>query len=270
MKEQIDVFSFENYKKFLTKALPKSGEHRGQRASLARRLGCQPSFISVVLNGSSHFSMEHAVVIADHLSMNGEETSYFLLLVQMERAGSELYLKHLQREMKRIRSSREKIKERLKARTELNEEARATYYSSWLYAAIHVMTSVPSLQTVEALSSHLQLSPALVKGYLETLEIMGLVVHIGGKYLITSRRIHLGTDSPLLAKHHVNWRLRAMQALDGRGESLLHYSSVISLSTRDALSIREILMKALEQQETILKLSKEEAVYSLSMDFFRL
>jgi uncharacterized protein (TIGR02147 family) len=270
MKAQIDLYGFDNYKTFLIKALPKSGEHRGMRASLARKLGCQPSFISVVLNGPSHFSVEHALVIAEYLAMNGEETRFFLLLVQKERAGSEHYRRHILAEMNRIQKNREKVSERLKVKIELNQEAQATYYSSWLYAAIHVMTSVPALQTVEALSTHLHLSPALIKGFLESLETMGLVAHSGGRYIITSLRIHLGRDSPLLAQHHINWRLRAMQNLDGRSESLLQYSSVISLSQKDALRIKEVMVKALEQQESILKHSKEEAVYSLAIDFFQL
>ncbi len=270
LAKDLKIFAYKDYKAYLQAALPRAGTERGLRARLAKKLACQPAYISQVLNGHGNFSMEHAYSICDFLRLDSTETRYFLLLVQLERAGSETYQRHLRSELTAILNARETIKERIKVPQALNDEARATYYSNWTFAAVHIMCSVPELQTPEAIAARLRLPFNTVRSCLDFLISTGLIVLNRGCYQISSRRIHLGADSPLLAKHHSNWRLRAMQALEGQGESILHYSSVISLAEKDVSAIKDILLRALELQEAVLEASKEEAAYCLSLDFFRI
>ncbi|MBC7371681.1 MAG: DUF4423 domain-containing protein [Bdellovibrionaceae bacterium] len=50
----------------------------------------------------------------------------------------------------------------------------------------------------------------------------------------------------------------------------LHYSSVVSISKKDVANIQEKLIEVLAEIKPIIRKSKEEDIYSLSMDFFSL
>ena len=73
----------------------------------------------------------------------------------------------------------------------------------------------------------------------------------------------------MIAKHHANWRMRSIQTLDRRSQEDLFFSGPISISEEDATKIRGNLLKMLEQLEPVIRASKEEAVFCLGMDFFR-
>jgi hypothetical protein len=82
--------------------------------------------------------------------------------------------------------------------------------------------------------------------------------------------IHLGTDSPLLAKHHSNWRVKAIQSLDHAHPENLNYSSVVSIAHRDAQEVRNILLQAIEKIRAVVRPSTEEGVYCYCLDLFKI
>lgn len=62
----LTVFDFDDYKDYLKAAMPSTGKSRGQRSKLAETLGCQLSFLSLVLNKSdTHLSLEHGKSVCD-------------------------------------------------------------------------------------------------------------------------------------------------------------------------------------------------------------
>ena len=61
-----------------------------------------------------------------------------------------------------------------------------------------------------------------------------------------------------------------MSALERETQSELHYSSVIGVAHNDLPRIREVLVKAIEQVRTIVKDSKDEAIYCYDLDLFGL
>lgn len=58
-------------------------------------------------------------------------------------------------------------------------EAEAIYYSSWIYAAVHVALAVPRLQSIENLSRRLGLGLGTVEVALMKLEELGLAERVG-------------------------------------------------------------------------------------------
>lgn len=133
------------------------------------------------------------------------------------------------------------------------------------------MLSIPAFQSKEALARYLQLPIDVISRCVDFLVSTGLAMNAGGGTLkIGNARIHLGRDSALISRHHANWRTRALVSLDQAVPEDLHYSSVITLAESDADKMKEILLGALERTEPILKESKEEGVFVMAMDFFRL
>src|SRR5690606_1835223 len=80
-----------------------------------------------------------------------------------------------------------------------------------------------------------------------------------GTFEIGTTKMHLGSDSPLVAKHHANWRLKALNDLDmmRSGHPRLHYSSVISVSAEDASRIETILLQCIDQVKEIVRQSDD-------------
>jgi uncharacterized protein (TIGR02147 family) len=266
------VFEYRDYKKYLNAALSTGGASRGSRSRLAESLRCQTAFISHVLNGNSHFSLEHAVVISRFLNHTPDESRYFILLVSLGRAGSKELEEHFKSQIEEMQRKRTQIKERITVDRVLNPETQMRYYSAWYYSAIHVATSIPSLRTRDAIARALGLAPALVNECLEFLAEHGLVVAKKDQFQIGPVRMHLGADSAMISRLHTNWRLQAMQSLErsvSRNASDLHYSTVLTLSNDDAKRVREVLLRAVDETERIFRPSPEEVVYCVGMDWFR-
>ena len=234
-------------------------------------MDCQNAFVSQVLNGDTHFSLEHGIKISAFLDLNHEEEEYFLLLLQYGRAGSVTLEKFFERQIDARLAKRNEIQTRIKKSENLSLEVRATYYSSWIYIALHIHASIPEYQTREALRKRLALDRSTFDEAMRFLIENGILAEDAkGRIRIGPVRIHLERDSPLIGRHHSNWRMKAVQALDRPHAKHLHYSGVFSLSESDVEKIRQILLESIEKSEPILRDSPEETVWVIGMDFFEL
>lgn len=266
-----DVFQFEDYKVYLNNRLddPTRGGGRGSRSRLSVSLGCQTAYTAQVLKGSAHFSLEQGEAANEFLGHNEEEGNYFLLLIQKARAGTPKLRHRFERELARIKEARLILKNRFGVQSILSREAQTQYYSAWYYAAIHALASVPRFRTAGPIAKHLGVEAGKIQEALTFLSEVGILMETKDGYSIGTARLHLGADSPLISKHHTNWRLQAIRSLERAEPDDLHYSSVVSLSEKDRALIRELLVKTLEQIKATVRASKEECVQCLSLDFFK-
>lgn len=261
----MSIYDEDDYKNYLKKVLG-----RGTRSQLAKFLSCQTGFISQVVGGPVHFSLEHSLLITRFLKLTQDEAEYFMLLVGQAKAGSVALEDHYQKKITEIKEKRKQIKDRIKVKEGLSKDEKTTYYSHWYYAAIHIAVMVESLRSKEALAQRFNLPVEVVQNVLDFLTQNHLVSLKEGEYRIGNSRIHIDKRSNLISRHHANWRLQALQALDRSRDENLHYSSVITLSLKDAEKVKEQMIKSLEVIEGILAPSPEEEVFTLNMDFFRL
>lgn len=264
------VYEYTDYRDFLRHSLPVDGPGRGARNRLAVALNCQKGFVSQVLGSRSHFSLEHGIKISRFLKLDAEEEEYFLLLLHLARAGSKELEAFYSKRLSEIRQRRQEIKGRIPTRSRLTEAQQLIYYSSWHYSAIHMCLMIPELRSRAAITEYLGLPLQLVNRVLDFLTSAGLASQSGGRLDAGPARIHLGHDSPLIAKHHTNWRMRAIESLDSPDESDLHYSLVMSLSEKAAQTIRETLLKTIQEIEPVLKAAEDKTVYVLGIDLFGL
>ena len=271
----VSVFDHKDYKIFLNYRLdnPKQGGGHGARSRLSQAIGVQTAYTAQVLRGNAHFSGEQAEAINEFLGHSEEEGHYFLLLVLMARAGTRVLKMRYLKQMDVILQGRQNLKTRLGVKQSLSEMDQLTYYSSWHFAAIHALISIPELQSVKALSDHLRIDKQVVANAIELLLNSGLIVRgISGErpYGVGEARIHLGAESPLISKHHTNWRMQSVRALENPVPQNLHYSSAVSLSRADATILREQLARTIEQLKGVVKKSPEEVAYAFSLDWFEI
>lgn len=265
-----NVYDFNDYREFLKFMLPTDGEQRGIRTKLADALNCQKGFISQVLSGPSHLSLEHAIKVSRFLKLEAADEEYFLLLVHLGKAGSKDLEEFYKKRMAEIIERRKEIKERIKAKSDLTEAEQMTYYSSWHYTAIHMCLYSSDLRKKGLIANSLGISDSVVSRVLDFLVNTGLAKEDGDEYAAGPARIHLPKSSPLVSKHHSNWRMRAIDSFDSPRENDLHYSLVMSISDEAAEKIKEVLLKTIQEVEPILKAAEDKCVYTLNMDLFAL
>jgi uncharacterized protein (TIGR02147 family) len=270
-----DLFAKLDYRAYLKEWIEEQPNRgRGMIAALAQVARCQPAYFSRVLLGKAQLSPEQAFVLQKTLGHSAEEVSYFMELVDWDRAGDASLKRYHRERIEAAQKAHADLKKRFKTAPQLTREHQCTYYSSPHYIAIHVCVSVGALQTVAELAAFLRLPRDRVVEALKLLEEAGLVVEERGKWKVGQTRLHLGNDSALMRQHHANWRMEAIKSLD-RGEgprdaNHLHYSAVVSLSEADAVKLKELFVRALEEFSAVVSPSKEETVRALTLDFFPL
>lgn len=266
-----NIFSYDDYRKFVldTIASSENGE-RGQRVKLAVAARCQVSHVTAVLGGHAHFSAEQAFGVSQYLGLGDREFDFFMMLVQLSRASTEDLRKYLRRSISYHRNRARNLKTRLKMEQSLSETHGTVHYSTWIHGAIHALISIPAFKTREALAAHLKVPMDQVDKSLHHLVEAGLAVKSGMEYQVGPKFIHLDRDSPHIGRHHINWRLRAISAVENMSADSLHYSSVVSLSKADFAKVRDHLVASLQQNIETIKSSNEEQAASLCIDFFKI
>lgn len=73
----------------------------------------------------------------------------------------------------------------------------------------------------------------------------------------------------MFPRHHTNWRLESLRALERSTPESLHYSSVVSIAKSDVARARSVLVHAIEEIRAIVRESPEEDVYAYALDLFR-
>ncbi len=270
MSSDRSIFDFQAYKDYLVFRVGKKSERRGLRSALARALGCHPTYISQIINGTSDLNLEQGERLGDFLGHSPNEQHYFLLLIQKERAGTHTLKAYFDSQIKEILSKRLVLTERLGKNLTLSKELQSKYYSSWIYAATHIALTIPNLRTKEALVKYLGLPLKKISQALEFLIEAQLVEIKNKEYHVTKTQVRLGNDSENIVKHHSNWRTRALESLDRESFEELHYSSVFSLSKEDVIRVKDLLLETIRKNAEIVKQSPEQELYTLCMDLFSL
>lgn len=260
------VFEYNDYMKYLSLIL--GARPRGERARFAKALKCHPTFVSQVFKGSADLSLEQATQVNVYLGHTKEESHYFLLLVSHARAATPALRAYYSDQLQEMAQKRLVLKHRLNYQKSLTAENQMTYYSAWTYAAVHMAVTVPHLRTKEALADYLNLPLKKISEILEFLTSVELVIEHAGKYKIGTASIHLGNDSPMISKHHTNWRMQSIVALEREDQKALHYSSVVTLARADQSKVKAIFIDAIEKARALIKDSPEECLCTYTVDFF--
>lgn len=270
MAKSLDLFSFRDYRTYVSAWLDDARVKKSSNLSrLSGQIGVHTSFLAHVLAGDKNLSFEQATELSEALQHTDLERDFFFALLQLERAGTQKLKKYWQEKKQEILKKREALKSRVGAHHELTEEDRAVFYSSWLYVAIFVATDIDGGQTLEQIAERFRLTRSKAQEVLAFLVRTGICVSKGARFSMGKAVIYLTNDSPLVVKHHTNWRLRALQKMDTREDTELFYTSPMSMSKADFSRIRELLAKAIEESLAICKDSKSEEVVNLNIDFFK-
>ena len=260
---------FDTYKACILKNLGDFAG-RGARAALARAIGCQLAYLSRVLNQNADLSLEQASAAARHFSFSPLETDYFLFSVSQARAGTSELSRYWQNKKQKILAESQKLESRTQLPSALTEDAIASYYGNWIYIAVHVLASIPRFQTSKHLANHLAVPISKIEEVVNFLCSCKVAERSGQKIRILKPALHLPRESEHIGKHHINWKLRAINSLDAPGTRDFHYTSVVSVSCEDVDKIRDTFLEAIRSIRSVVSASPEERPFCYSLDLFEI
>jgi uncharacterized protein (TIGR02147 family) len=269
--KKLSIFEYKDYKKFILDWMDNTpNQGRGQRKLLAEAIGCQTPFITHVLSGDYHLSLEQADACARYLELNELDTEYFILLIQRQRAGTKSLEFFFTKQIAKLIEQNTILKNRVKIKDSMNIEDQMTYYSSWHYPSIHMALLIPELQNIQALTKYFNLPSARIIAVLKFLEEHQLIEKKNGIFRVKKNMLHLELHSPFLTQHHSLWRQKAIDSIQSGKLENLHYSGVMSLSKDDYDWVREKLSTLLEEVVVRIGTSKDEKLASLCFDLFQI
>ncbi len=267
MNSNQNIFLFDSYKEYLKDAC----KSRGIKKELAEFILVKGSFLSQILNGNAHLSIDHAFHVTEFFKLNAKQTEYFLNLVQIEKVASENLRAFLKKSNSNIIKSESKIIKMIPTSTVLNLEDSHTYYSRWYYAAIHILGAIERFNTRKAIIDHLNLSAKTVNEVIQFLIDKNLLIEDKYKLSIGKARIHIPKESSLFVKNHENWRVEAIRAIDKPDDDHIHYSSIYAFNKKDFLKLNALLKKTIKDAESLLtSTNKEDTVVVFNLDLFKI
>lgn len=264
------IFDHESHYSYLRERFKSQTSARGIKGRFADHVRIQPAFLSQVLAEKYPLSLEQADLANSFLEHSIEESEFFLMMVSRDRAGTVSLKKHFSKQLVQARKRHLEVIERLGRKSDISEETKAIYYSSWLYAAVHVATTVPNLRKLGALREYLNVGHEALLKIVQFLENHNLITRLGDEYIPTQNWIRLDRQSPHITKLHSNWRLKAVQSIESQKEDDLHFSGVYSLDATTAMAIREDFLETISRHVKKIEKAPEEDLFVIGVDFFGL
>jgi uncharacterized protein (TIGR02147 family) len=265
----MQIFEFRDYKAYLQQVLanlPQRG--RGEVNRMAAHLRVHPTLVSQVLRGAKDFTVEQAHRLCSYLGLQGADADGFLLLVQKERAGTAELRAYYDAKLKELKKQSLRVANQLNEHRALTAQDQAIFYSTWIYSAIRLFTSVGEGKTVAEVAERFRLPRTLVSEILAFLKGAGLCSEAEGRFGLGQRQTHLEFGSPFLSRHHTNWRLQSIRRAEGLGAEELMFTSPFSVSREDFAKIRSDLLQLIKRSSALIKDSPAEEIACMNLDLF--
>lgn len=266
----MSIFKYKNYKTFLRNYidnLPKKG--RGEIAKIANFLGVSSTLLSQIISAEKDFSLEQAKGVTEYLALPEIEADYFVLLVHLERAGTVSLKEYYNKKIISIREKALKISERVTPTKSLNDQERSVFYSSHLYAAVWLFTSVGEKgKTIEEIMQRFDLTRIKVLEIIKFLHETHLCIENNGRYKMGTQSTHVEKGSPFLNHHFRNWRIHSIKQSENLSEEELMYTAPVSLSKKDFELLREEMILFIKKFLEKVHQSPAEEVACFNLDFF--
>ncbi len=271
MDKYINIFDFSAYRDYLNAWIEEARRQKKFNLSrMATVAGVHSTFLSHALGGKKDLSLEQAALVSQHLEHTQIEKDYFFVLIQLDKAGNQNLKEYWQQKKKLIITEKNKLSQRFEKHHELTEQQRVIFYSSWLYVAAWGATSIDDGQTLDQIAERFRISRDKAEEVMNFLTQCGVCDIKKNIYTIGKAHVHINNESPLVVKHHNNWRNKALQKMDFRELDELFFTSPMTMSKKAYEQIRENLNIFVKESVNIATSSKTaEEVVCLNIDFFK-
>jgi uncharacterized protein (TIGR02147 family) len=266
----MSIFEYKDIKSYLKHSisqLPKKG--RGEITRISRHLKVSPTLVSHVLSGEKSFTLEQAQSLISYFGLIDIEADYFLIMVQLERAGSQGLKVYFKEKLDKLKAQSLKLSNRLPSDRQLTEEKRSIFYSSPVYMMARLYTSVGDKgKTLSEIAHRFEIP------ILRCSEILGFLVDCGlcdekfGRFTMGPQKIHLGKSSPHLLRFQTDWRMRAISRGEDLTDGELMFTAPVSLAQKDFEKLREGTINFIKNFLDTVHASNAEELACLNLDLF--
>ena len=267
----MDIFKFDDYRDYLKEAIemmPNKGY--GKLSELALSSGMNPATLTLVLKKERDFTLDQAHATCLFLGLGEIETEYFLTSASLQRAGKNHLKNLLIQKLSDLRDQSQNLQKRLGRSKDLDENSKAQFYSAWFYSGVRLAASIPKLDNVDSISERLELPRATVAQVVEFLLHHNLLKSENGKLGMATQSTHLSAQSPLVSRHHTNWRIKSLSKMESTLPDELFFTSPVSIAQKDIPVVRDILARMIDEVFRFIDPSKEEELACLNIDWFRI
>ncbi len=262
-------FEFNDYRSFLNAVCDEEGAPRGLRASLAREAGCQASYFSQVLKNRVHLNEDQLLGITTFLALSAADIEFALLLLRHERAATPKLKDYLNQLTNSARERRRKFKFNIDNKGLIHDaEVASIYVSSWIYCAVHLLSSCPDFQNIETIAKRLALPTEKVKDTLLFLERSGLVEKKASRWIYSHGIMQLSSESPHQTMLQASRRDLATRSLQLRAPNAMHFSSMFGTDEESLKQIQELFVKLIEKSHKIIEGAEFKNLSCMCIDLF--
>ncbi len=266
---RMNIYDYDDYKDYLSAHIKTKKGVRGYQGILAESAKCHPSYFSQALKGKQELTPDQGINIAIFLNLNSSETQYFMNLLSYARAFNPDLKKFLKLQIESQKNVSEKLSDRIIKQDNV-QEVDSIYYSSWMWLAVHMITSCPEFQNAEMISKRLNIEMPKLIEILKKLESMGLIVNENSQWRYLRAPSHLPAESHMTEMNHFNWRNRAiLDVQKGHVKESIHYSSVFTMSKKDYSHLRNRIFNMIDESRKLIGPSDSEEAYSFCCDVFK-
>jgi uncharacterized protein (TIGR02147 family) len=262
------LFSIDDFRDYVRDWVRARG--RGEFRKISEALGIHTTLVSQIFRGRKCLTEEQAAGLAGYMKLTHLESDYFLKLVQIERAGNEALRVMYKRQLLQIRSQANEVKARVPVTKALSELDRALFYSSWHYSFVRLLTSMTAFQTVESISRRSDLPISRTQEILNFLTSRGLCLESKGRYTRTEKNTHVEATSPLVIRHHQNWRAKSLDLHERMSSNDLAFTAPVSIAREDIPKVRAVLLNTISEISKIVESSGAEEVAYLGIDWIKI
>lgn len=265
-----EIFQFDDYRAFIkayVAMLPKGG--RGFYRKLSSDLKTNTVTISQIMAGKRSFNMDQGYHLTEIFGLGETEARYFQCLVQIDLAGSERLKKHLRSNLKVLKKEARDLKKVLHQSTEVSENAKAVFYSDWVYSALRILCAIDSDLSAQQFADKLDLSTERVSEAIRFLLENGLLERTKDGLRVRMKSTHLEASSPLIKSRQLSWRIKAAEYMESDTEQFF-YTGPCSISHEDYEEFRNELVQLIKSFSERVSRTKAQRLACLNIDFFRL
>jgi len=265
----MSIYKYQNFRKYLHSVqenLPRKG--RGMITLWAKVIQVTPTMMSQILIGNKSMSLEMVDRLSTHLQLSEREKDYFIMLVEFDRAGTHSLKNYFLKKITQMQDESRYLKNQIQDVTELSIEIKAVYYSQWIYVGIRNLVACKKVATIENITEELNLPRETVANVIDFLVKHQLIIPSKQGWEPGPQSTFVPADSPLVYKHHQNWRLKGIHQMDLRSKEDLFYTSPMSLSADLAKDLRSRLVKIIQEFQKEIGPSESEVVRCLNIDWF--
>lgn len=265
--KKTSIFQYNSYKTWLENIFL-GAENRGLMSQICRKIDCQRSYLSRVLNTKLQLTPDFAFKISAALHLTSEEQEYFLVLVDFERCSDMDYRQYLSKKLQKIKSEQNEVKEKIQRPSPSQSMDDVLYFSAWYWSAIHIWCSTPGKHTAESIAKKFFLDLTTTQTCLDSLTKIGFLEKHGSGYKYLSGAMHVDRKSILAHWNHSNWRNKALQDAQATPESSLHFTNLQTMTRNDYNKIRHLILDLIEKSEKIARPSEPEELVAICLDAF--